>query len=271
MNETVEKIKNIFHQNGISIYGICDEELVRVRRKGYRPSDLLPSAKSVISIALPLPKGIYQCKKNMAIPYWWNSNLYFNKLDEIMLEISTILEEDGHTALTINGCFPIDVNLKGEFVGFTSIMHMAEASKIGKIGKNGLLFSSKYGPRLILGGLVTSAHLPSVTMPEVDEKGCPDDCFICQKSCPAGAIDKNGNVDIYSCINHSGESPVKFVYPLLFRILIPFLSKLKIVDINGVLPPKLQRLFNITFANTHGLFACIDCVSQCPYVANDMC
>ena len=30
----------------------------------------------------------------------------------------------------------------------------------------------------------------------------------------------------------------------------------------------IQRLLNITFANNHSMFACINCVSMCPYVAN---
>ena len=27
----------------------------------------------------------------------------------------------------------------------------------------------------------------------------------------------------------------------------------------------MMQLINITYANTHGMFACINCVSMCPY------
>jgi epoxyqueuosine reductase QueG len=57
---------------------------------------------------------------------------------------------------------------------------MAEVTGIGKIGKNGLLFNPRYGPRLMLGGIVTTASLPAIAWPEKDEGGCPQDCYICK-------------------------------------------------------------------------------------------
>lgn len=157
-----------------------------------------------------------------------------------------------------------------EKVGYVSQIHMAEAVKIGKIGKNGLIFHPKYDPRLILGGIVTSAPLPEMTtVPETDLTGCPDECNVCQEKCPAKAIDKNGKVNIRLCVLHSGVSPVRFLIIPFFRIIIPILSKLKPVDEKRFLPQKLQRLANIMFANTHGMFHCINYVSICPYFSEE--
>ena len=46
-----------------------------------------------------------------------------------------------------------------------SLVRMAEAVGIGAIGKNGLLFHSEYGPRLMLGGVITTAALPKTAWP----------------------------------------------------------------------------------------------------------
>ena len=56
------------------------------------------------------------------------------------------------------------------------------------------------------------------------------------------------------------------MYPVLFKGVITVLSKLKIWDREKVLSRKVQRIFYISFANTHGMFSFINCVSMCPYI-----
>jgi len=127
---------------------------------------------------------------------------------------------------------------------------MAEAAGLGKIGKNGLLFNSRYGPRLILGGIITTAQLPEMVLPHVEEKGCPEKCFVCQEQCPVGAIGKNGKVDRVACIKHSMKSP-----------LFSYLMK------NGSFDPsEIESLNHITGVDDHSIYTCIRCVSKCPYI-----
>ncbi len=127
---------------------------------------------------------------------------------------------------------------------------MAEAVRIGRIGKNGLLFHSKYGPRLMLGGIVTTASLPSMAWPEKDEKGCPKDCFVCQEQCPVKAIDKSGKVDRVACIKYSMRS-------LIFSNLMKGGS----LDSEDV-----QMINHLTAVDDHSMYRCIKCVSVCPHM-----
>ena len=265
MNTLIEKIEDFFRRNEVSVYGTCGIETVKGSRAGYSPSDIMPSAKGIVCMALPFPKGIYQCQKNMEIPYWWNSNLFFDNIDTIMLKLCNIIEQEGYQALPVNGCFPIDATLESETLGYVNLIHLGAAVNIGKIGKNALLFNSRYGPRLILGGIVTSAPLPAVTVPDEGQQGCPEDCFVCVQNCPVNAIDGNGNIDIVKCMMYSARNPVLWVIRLLNRVVIPFLSMLKLVDKKGLYGRNLQRLINLTYANNHSMFACINCVSMCPY------
>jgi epoxyqueuosine reductase QueG len=125
---------------------------------------------------------------------------------------------------------------------------MAEAVGLGKIGKNGLLFNSVYGPRLMLGGIVTTASLPTLTWPEKDESGCPEDCFICQDICPAKAIDRKGKVDRPACGKHSMQSP-----------LLSFLLKSKEIRVEDI-----STVFNTAGVDGNSMYTCTKCVSDCP-------
>ena len=130
------------------------------------------------------------------------------------------------------------------------MVKMAEAVGIGKVGKNGLLFHSKYGPRLMLGGIVTTASLPVTAWPEKDEKGCPEDCFVCQEQCPTGAIDRIGKVDRIACMKYSMKSP----------IFSHFMGG------SGVKPEDVQMINHLTAVDDHSMYRCIRCVSVCPYM-----
>ncbi|MCP4667396.1 MAG: hypothetical protein GY849_13625 [Deltaproteobacteria bacterium] len=130
-----------------------------------------------------------------------------------------------------------------------SLVKMAEAVGVGKTGKNGLLFHTDYGPRLMLGGIITTADLPTMTWPQKDEKGCPDDCFACQEACPVGAIDRSGKVDRLACIKHSMKTPI-----------FSYLMKTKAFD-----PSEAPLINHVAGVDDHAMYTCINCVSKCPY------
>lgn len=249
MNQTVEEIKRFLIHNNIPVFGIAESASMDNAPLGYRPSDILSHAKSLLSIGIPVPKGVYQCKGRSIETLWRTHNVYYRNIDAILLRVSLFIEEQEDTAVPIFGCFPFNVKEKGDLWGFLSLVKMAEAAGLGKTGRNGLLFNSKYGPRLMLGGIVTTASLPSVAWPDKDEKGCPDDCYICQEQCPPKAIDKNGKVDRVTCIKHSSKTPI-------FSHLMKE---------NSYEPDDLQKINLITSADDNNMNTCIKCVSVCPY------
>jgi epoxyqueuosine reductase QueG len=128
------------------------------------------------------------------------------------------------------------------------LVGMAEAAGLGRVGKNGLLLNSRYGPRLILGGLITSADLQATGEADRDWQGCPDDCFICQERCPVRAIEKKGRVDRIACIRHSMKSP-------LFSHLM---------KAGGIPLEEVESLNQVTGVDDHSTYECLACVSSCP-------
>ena len=131
-----------------------------------------------------------------------------------------------------------------------NLVRMAEATGIGRIGKNGLLFNSKYGPRLLLGGIVTTASLPSIAWPERDEKSCPEGCYVCQEECPVRAIDRTGGVDRIACIKYSMKSP----------IFSHFMAT------SDMKPEDVQMINHLTAVDDHSMYLCIKCVAVCPHM-----
>jgi epoxyqueuosine reductase len=125
---------------------------------------------------------------------------------------------------------------------------MAEICGLGAIGKNGLIFHSAFGPRLMLGGIVTTALLPESTWPARDHGGCPEDCFVCRDICPAGAIDGTGKVDRPACAKYSMQSP-------LLSLLLGAAKTGK---------DDIQSIFNTASVGGNAMYTCTHCVSGCP-------
>lgn len=250
MNDFLERIKELSVRHDIPVFGIARSSHLENDTPGYRPSDLLPSAQSIVCLGWPVPKGIFKCRERANESYWRAVNMYYRHFDAILMQVARIIEENGETAVPVYGCFPYDVKGRGDFWGYLSLVSMAEAVGIGKTGKNGLLFNSHYGPRLILGGLVTTASLPETAWPDKDNVGCPEDCFVCQEKCPVGAIEKNGKVNRMACVKHSMKSPI-FSY---------FMSSKKY----GV--SDAQTINHVTAVDDHSMYTCIKCVSTCPHL-----
>ena len=250
MNESIKEIKTFILQNNIPVFGISAAESLQNEPRRYRPSDMLPQARSILCLGMPVPKGIFRCKERSEWMYWRAANIYYRTIDATLMKVCSILEAKEEVAVPIYGCFPYDMKGKGDFWGYLSLVRMGEATGIGKIGKNGLLIKSLYGPRLLLGGIVTTAALPQMTWPKIEEKGCPEDCFVCQEGCPVKAIDRSGKVDRVACTKYSSKSPI-------------FSNFMKMSQSGH---EDVQMINHLTAVDDHSMYQCIKCVSVCPFM-----
>jgi len=250
MKEIIEEMTNLFALNDIPAFGITDASSLKDEPFGYRPYDMIASAESILCLGIPVPKGIFECRKRSEWMYWRAANIYYRQLDAVLMRVASIIEQEGEVAVPVYGCFPYTIKGKGDFWGYMSLIRMAEAAGIGRVGKNGLLFNSKYGPRLLLGGIVTTASLPNIAWPEKDGEGCPKECFACQEQCPVKAIDKSGKVDRVACIKYSMRSPI-------------FSNLMKTGNFGS---EDVQMINHLTAVDDHSMYRCIKCVSVCPYI-----
>ncbi len=242
------QVSELLQESGIPLFGTGPAHLLAGEPEGYRPMDLLPSAKSLLCAGLPVPRGVL-CGGNRAMETTWRThNLYYRKMDELMLQLCLLLEEGGDEAVPVFGCYPMELHEGGAIWGFLSLVRMAAAVEIGGLGRNGLLLHSRYGPTLILGGLVTSADLPHQAWPEAEAFACPEGCTACREACPVAAIGPTGRVDMIRCLRHSSKTP-QFAYFLKAR---------------DWRPEDRDALFLTSTVDEHNLNTCSLCVTACP-------
>lgn len=114
-------------------------------------------------------------------------------------------------------CIPPDSDrIKGTFVsklyGLFSHKVAATCSGLGWVGRNGLLISPRYGPRLSLVTVLTDAPLEADTP---IEEGLCGECWLCVEMCPSGALSGEGwsrenpypdLIDFAKCASHKENS-----------------------------------------------------------------
>ncbi len=248
----VEELHKIARAENVSVIGIGQASEMSDERSGYRPEDLMPGAQSIICFGIPVPRGVYSTTNYNLEATWRSQNLLYRRLDTLALRISTLLEENGARAIPIYGCMPLGVNEKGTVVGILNQMRMAEITGIGVIGKNGLLIHSRYGSRLMLGGLITTAPLPVMRYPVSEEPGCPSECQICSDACPVNAImPERKQVDIMRCLSYTARTPA--------------MSRLKFLFLRARNKKAAAQYMSITSFDEHTFHICSKCVSLCPY------
>jgi epoxyqueuosine reductase len=248
----IDEIRTLIEDERIPVWGISLAMKMANEPPGCQPEDLLPGARSLLCFGTPLPRAVYKVPVYGLEMVWRSQNLYYRRLDTLSIRFASLLEAKGEQALPIFGCYPLEINKKGDVAGYLNLIRMGLVIGIGIVGKNGLLINSRYGARLMLGGVITTATLPEIRSAMVDEPGCPPDCRICVEACPVKAISaEDKHVDIMRCLAYTARTPlmsrIKFFLYRIFR------------------HESATRLLNLTSFDEHTFHVCSRCVAFCPY------
>ena len=136
---------------GADVCGFAGIERFTDAPKNFRPTDLYSDCKSVISVGIALPKGLFHAESRLIYGHF-NADVV-HKVDEVVFSAAKIIEEE------FDGiCVPIPSDNPYEYwetetmtgKGLISMKHVAVACGIGQIGKSSLLLNPKYGNRLYL-------------------------------------------------------------------------------------------------------------------------
>ncbi|MBR4442253.1 MAG: epoxyqueuosine reductase [Clostridia bacterium] len=104
------------------------------------------------------------------------------QLEGIVTQLETLLR-DQETAYYVP---PTAQNNETELLAPFSFKYAATRAGLGWIGKNDVVITKRYGPRVRLSAVLIDAPLPCAS--PVLESGCPDDCFKCAEACPCKAL-----------------------------------------------------------------------------------
>ena len=209
-----QTIKNyILHDCRMDAVGIAPASAMDSEPEGFRPQDILPGAKSIIVFTRRIPDGVVQAAfRSMEDKYLDAHSIYAAYGSDLtpnmnvffmQFNISEYIERSfGYTTIPIpsgpmQNVTPVNIPLPA-FVGSKKIRYIlhperaAVAAGLGELAWNNMLVTEKYGPRQVIGLVLTSMEL-EYDKPYEGERLCkPEECGICSKVCPVGAIPAPG-------------------------------------------------------------------------------
>lgn len=241
-----EEISNLFRGEGIAFHGAASVSQQSSAREILPPQLLLEGARSIVCYGVQIPKGVIYAESNSLALYWRYCNTQYRVLDSISNKLSSLLEKRECSAAPIYSCFPWVIKNR-EFWGSLPLVYWAEEAGLGRLSKCGLLATTQYGTRILLGAVLTTLELEPNK--KLKEEICPTECFDCLKACPAKAIGRTGKVDHNLCIRHSSSNP-----------LLKLVLDSKTIRRNY----SFEALLNTVAVDDHGTYLCFECLKVCP-------
>ena len=202
-----EQVKSFALREGAERVGIASVDRFEGAPKDHKPTDLMPTAKYVISMGMRKPAFIMESMPRYPHYPTFGYHLINDLLKYLAYRVAVLLEEEGYRALPVTPTGELNtikIISEGEkpemkMMGVFSQRHAAVAAGLGEIGLNSLLLDSKLGPRIRLVSVITEAPLEAD--PLLEKRICqPERCGeACLKACPPRALVGKGVVEHYTC------------------------------------------------------------------------
>lgn len=180
-----------FEDEGIGVYcSVGIEDLPGVDRASVL--QFFPLARSVIVFGKEVPVPVYRMPPGEKTREMLR---IAESLDSTALRLTGLLNAEQIPARPVPLYLPVRLD-DGRVQGIVRLKQIAAAGGLGEIGKNTLLLNRRFGPRLLLGGVVTAepAPIPGTAAAAPLCTGCG----ACIRACPNGAIRPEG-VDAFRC------------------------------------------------------------------------
>ena len=258
--ELAEKVKSFVLKEGADRVGIASVDRFVNAPENHKPTDLMPTARSVVSIGMRKP--IYIMEKMPRNPHYPGFGYHFinDLMKYLAYKISVLLEEEGYRVLPITPTGELnEVTIISEgsnpamkMLGIFSHRHTAVAAGLGEIGLNSLLLDPKLGPRIRLVSIITED--PMEADPLLEKRICqPERCGeACLKACPPRALVGKGVVEHYTCRYYrSKEANIEYWKKMA---ALPMLEKAKFYSETSLSGS----------ATGPGGLVCALCIKSCP-------
>jgi epoxyqueuosine reductase len=265
----------------VDYVGIAPVERLMGAPEGKRPTDFLPGAKFVVVMAVKLGMGAVQAifrahedgLRHALCIYGTHGHMFTpnTHLNFAGYRAARFLEKKGY----ISAALPSGPGGGGSPF---SHRHAMVAAGIGELGRNHLLLTPDWGPRIRAVSVMTRAPLeadPLYSGPKI----CPDSCDVCVKMCPSHAIDpvKTNTVVIGGRTYDYG-----YIYPDRCRVSAEALTKKTLGHVDQELPldptpEDIQKAREkiAPFAKMDSVAAlgagyfCAKCLAYCPVGGKD--
>jgi len=188
---------------GAHLVGVTSVDRIAGAPVGFRATDIMPDAKSVVVMGVGLPQGLSDYWKASVWAYlYYGYALPNKKLGHAAFNLAAWLQHSGHKSFpVVPTTFMKDCDVedpRGEF----SHKHAAFAAGLGQFGFSTLFMTPEFGAHNRFVSVLTSAELE----PDPLYQGLDlcDRCEKCVKNCPPGALLKEKK-EIFSIAGKSVE------------------------------------------------------------------
>ena len=213
-----------------------------------RPQKILKDCQRVIVFGREIPYPIFLAEEHAYDLYAVSSHNFYHDLDAAAVAVATRLTRAGYPSIPIGSYQPV-IMREGRYWGMVSLKHAAVRAGLGTMGKNSLFVHEKFGNRLRLGGVLTTAELPAGK--PLEKSFCPEGCRKCVRLCPVQALDGNGEIDQYKCLKNCA------VHPLIsISFLTEWCKRFKIVN-------RISEMLTKTLITSY-TYSCYECLVNCP-------
>ena len=197
MKLTSQMIKDKARELGIDCIAIGNIERFKDSPTLMSPITYFPGARSVIAVAMRIPRGTYRGIEEGT--HWHNYTFYsYNKLNayfrpRLSYELSCFIEDHGYEAVAHYPAVPEGNGTTKEPVRdgippdvVCSVRVIAAGCGLGEIGFSKVFLTKKFGPRVRLGLIFTDAELEPD--PILDTGEICIHCGACARECPGNAV-----------------------------------------------------------------------------------
>jgi epoxyqueuosine reductase QueG len=216
------RLKKFIKKQGAQVVGICDA-LPWEDEVDFSPKRYMRMANSVIVFGVMNNEAAvdYAPLRMRLLTEGYTENV----VKKIHHNVTRTMQGYGFVALPMilyyihdMGQLKRDPSYRGVYREPIDKILAAEKAGLGVRGKNDYLLNPDYGPRLMLGVILTDAPLiPDTPISNLDF--CSS-CKICEETCPTGAIREGHEFDIWTCISRQeGKQMVYQVDPLRGRFV----------------------------------------------------
>ncbi len=218
---------------------------------------IAPKAKSLLVVGIRMVSSSLQCSRENRQAPQFSTKLLYEELARVLFGLMRELDDSGKSAVPLPTYLPVPMKeqTKG-LIAELSLRHIAYEAGLGSIGKNRLLISPQFGPRVRFGAILTDAELASGK--PVAENFCTD-CDLCVESCPTGALKSEGEAAITACAKHH----MQYGLPGLIRFGIKLVKAKSDDDKIALLrSPDFWEFWQSL--NIGVFYYCFDCLNSCP-------
>ncbi len=202
MSNLKQILRDMAMEGGADYFGVAPVSRWEHAPEGHKPTDFMPSAKSVVVIGIKIPEGAIESNnrafnglRHGIFTYMiYGYNLMNDILNGITSKMSRYLEKEVGV-----GNFPLPASTpRNEYKmeGVMSNRHAAVCAGLADMGWNGLALTPDNGPRVRWAPLIVEAELEPDPLYNGPKLCYRSQCCVCIDVCPVNALPEEESVQV---------------------------------------------------------------------------